>query len=98
MSKCSSCGKDLDEVGSLEYINEKAFCEPCKKKIFDIRLSAQYYRKLFVKCPFCDCEMEIKEYTKIEKCSKCNIKITEPGFCGFCEDSYKFIKKQELIK
>lgn len=84
--KCEICKED---VGYIQVIEDVRYCEDCLKQTWDIRKNSQYYKKLFLKCPFCDVEIDITDDIPIT-CRNCNVKIKKPNYCGFCEDSFVF--------
>lgn len=90
---CSHC---KNEVGCLEYVEDKPYCKECIKVVWDIRSSQVYYKELFLDCPFCKTQIDITKDCP-EDCPSCGIKIRKPGFCQFCEDSHRFIKKHDAI-
>ena len=85
--KCDKCKKD---VGMIIYKKDIGYCENCLKSSFDIRYSHQYYKKLFVKCPFCNEEIDITDNGNIEECPNCKVNVKSPSYCGFCEEEYAF--------
>lgn len=92
-NKCIVCKETIDTLGSLFTTFGIKYCYTCRKKVWDMRDGHQYYKKLFVDCPFCKTKINItKNYPK--KCPKCKVIMCSPSYCGFCESKFTFMQKR----